>query len=128
MIGSKDMPETKVIFYKEDDGAVPVLDWLDSLSPKAKAKCRLRIERLQELGCELRRPEADYLRDGIYELRIRLRRLNYRILYFFYGNQAAVISHGLVKERRIPLREIQKAIERKAKFVQNPEKHTWEEI
>ena len=24
MIGSKDMPETKVIFYKEDDGTVPL--------------------------------------------------------------------------------------------------------
>lgn len=87
MIGSKDMPETKVIFYQEDDGTVPVLDWLNSLPPKAKAKCRLRIERLQELGYELRRPEADYLRDGIYELRIRRGHVNYRILYFFYRNQ-----------------------------------------
>ena len=41
------------------------------------------------------------LRDGIYELRIGLQGLNYRILYFFHGKEAAVVSHGLIKERRV---------------------------
>ncbi len=44
------MPETKVVFYKEDDGSVPILDWLDSLQPRALDKCTVRIERLAELG------------------------------------------------------------------------------
>jgi len=122
------MPETKVVFYKEDDGTVPVLNWLDSLPPKVKAKCRAKIERLRTLGHELRRPEADYLRDGVYELRTRRGHVNYRILYFFHKNIAAVVSHGLIKERRVPAKEINKAIERKQKFVQNPEQHTWEEF
>ena len=64
------MPKTKVVFYKEDDGSVPILEWLDSLREKALDKCTVRIERLEELGHELRRPEADFLRDGIYELRV----------------------------------------------------------
>lgn len=55
------MPKTHVVFYQEDDGRAPVLEWLDTLSPKAQDKCRIKIERLQELGHELRRPEADYL-------------------------------------------------------------------
>jgi hypothetical protein len=42
----------------------------DSLQPKALDKCTVRIERPQEMGHELRRPEADFLRDGIYELRV----------------------------------------------------------
>jgi len=121
------MPETKVIFYKEDDGTVPVLGWLDGLPPKAKAKCRARIERLRALGHELRRPEADYLRGGIYELRIRRGRVNYRILYFFHKNIAAVVSHGLIKERRVAAKDINRAIERKQKFVENPKLHAWEE-
>ena len=66
------MPKTRVVFYQEDASTVPVLDWLDALPLKALNKCRVRIERLRELGHELRRPEADYLRDGIYELRIGL--------------------------------------------------------
>ena len=67
------MPKTTVVFYQDDPDTVPVLDWLDSLPAKALDKCRVRIERLRDLGHELRRPEADFLRDGIYELRVRLR-------------------------------------------------------
>ena len=66
------MPRTKIVFYKEDDGSVPVLEWLDSLQPRALDKCTVKIERLKELGHELRRPESDFLRDGIYELRVGL--------------------------------------------------------
>jgi phage-related protein len=118
------MPQTKVVFYKEDDGTVPLLEWLDALQPKALDKCTVRIERLKEMGHELRRPEADFLRDGIYELRIGLQHVNYRILYFFHGRIAAVISHGLVKEDEVPPKEIEKAIEKKRKFELNPKAHT----
>ncbi len=92
------MPRTKVVLYQEADGTVPLLSWLDRLPDKAKDKWSVALGRLVELGHELRRPEADLLRDGIYELRVRLRRVNYRMLYFFHGNVAAVVSHGLVKE------------------------------
>ena len=46
------------------------------------------------------------------------------MLYFFHGHQAAVLSHGLVKERRVPPREIDVAIKRKKKFEADPESHT----
>jgi hypothetical protein len=121
------MPRTKVVFYKEDDGSVPMLQWLDSLQPKALDKCTVRIERLEEMGHELRRPEADFLRDGIYELRVGLQHVNYRMLYFFHGRTAAVISHGLLKEDEVPPKEIEKAIQKKWKFEQNPKAHTHEE-
>lgn len=54
------MPPTEVIFYREEDGTVPLLDWLDSLTPKIQDKCLVWLERLEELGYELRRPVADY--------------------------------------------------------------------
>ena len=88
------MPKTQVVFYRELDGAVPVLEWFDDLPAKAQDKCRVRIQRLAELGHELRRPEADLLRDGIYELRVSLQHVNYRILYFFHGRVAAILAHG----------------------------------
>jgi hypothetical protein len=56
--------------YKEDEGTVPVLEWLDELPVKIQDKCAARIKRLMICGHELRRPEADYLRDAIYELRV----------------------------------------------------------
>jgi hypothetical protein len=67
------------------------------------------LERLREMGHELRRPEADFLRDGIYELRVSLGGVHHRILYFFHGAIAAVVSHGLVKERVVPPKEIDHA-------------------
>ena len=119
------MPEVQVVFFKEEDGTVPVSAWLDGLPPKVQDKCTARIKRLTDLGHELRRPEADYLRDGIYELRVRYRSINYRMLYFFHGTQVVVISHGLMKEREVPPKEIDRAVERKKRFESDPEAHTF---
>ena len=103
------------------------MDWFDELPAKVQDKCYLRLERLREMGHELRRPEADLLRDGIYELRVSLRGVQHRVLYFFHGATAAVVSHGLVKERVVPPKEIDWAIERKKRFEANPPRHTYEE-
>jgi len=97
------------------------------LPAKAQDKCFLRLERLREVGHELRRPEADFLRDGIYELRVSLQGVQHRILCFFHGTLAAVVSHGLVKERVVPPKEIDRAIERKKRFEVDPRRHTYEE-
>jgi phage-related protein len=65
------------------------------------------------MGHELRRPEADFLRDGIYELRASYQGVHYRVLYFFAGKAVVVLSHGLTKEKEVPPREIDQAVERK---------------
>jgi hypothetical protein len=49
------------------------------------------------------------------------------MLYFFYGKVAAVLVHGLVKEREVPPRDIEEAIRRKRKFELDPERHTYKE-
>ena len=121
------MPRIHVVFYQEHPGAVPVLDWFDTLPAKAQDKCLVKIERLRELGHELRRPEADYLRDGIYELRVSLQGVNYRILYFFHGKIAAVLARGLIKERVVPTAALEEAIRMKQRFEQNPQAHTYQE-
>ena len=114
------MPPIEVVFYREVDGTVPVIEWLNVLPSKAQAKCVMTLKRLAELGYELRRPVADYLRDDIYELRVGFRGVNYRMLYFFHGRTAAVVSHGLVKERVVPPNEIDKAVDRKRTFQADP--------
>ncbi|NOY87234.1 MAG: type II toxin-antitoxin system RelE/ParE family toxin [Deltaproteobacteria bacterium] len=118
------MPETKVILFVEADGTCPLLHWLDSLPPKIQDKCIVRIERLAEMGHELRRPEADFLRNGIYELRASYQGIHYRMLYFYYG-KAAVISHGMIKEKAVPGLEIELAIKRRTMFVTDPVTHTF---
>jgi ribosome-binding protein aMBF1 (putative translation factor) len=101
-----------VFFYQDEDGRAPVVEWLKTPrreDRKAYAKCVARIRRLAEAGHELRRPEADYLRDGLYELRARHGRVNYRILYFFHGQQVALLAHGLTKEGERYLQETSSA-------------------
>jgi len=120
------MPETEVLFFADDDGACPLLAWLDGQPEKAQLKCIICIERLAELGHELRRPEAELLRDEIRELRVRLRKVNYRMLYFFH-EQRAVITHGLTKEDTVPDTEINRAIRRMRKFKDDPDRHTHKE-
>ena len=56
------MADVQVLLYKEDDGTVPILNWLDGVPGKVQDRCAARIKRLRDVGHELRRPEADYLR------------------------------------------------------------------
>jgi phage-related protein len=121
------MPRVQIRFFRESDGSVPLVEWLDRLSDRAEMKCRVKLDRLAELGHEIRRPEADYLQHGIYELRATLEGVHYRMLYFFVDRWAVVVSHGIVKEDRVPRREIDLAILRRALVEQNPMRHTAEQ-
>jgi phage-related protein len=75
----------------------------------------------------LRRPLADFLRDGIYELRVRRGRVNYRILYFFHGKGLAILGHALAKEARVPNADIERALRRKKAFEADPFGHSYSE-
>jgi phage-related protein/DNA-binding XRE family transcriptional regulator len=94
------VPIVRLVAYREVDRNVPLRDWLDELPSKARDKCLVRLQRLAELGHELRRPEAAPLRDGIHELRMKHQTVNYRMLYFFVGRDAVVVSHGFTKAAR----------------------------
>ena len=118
------MPRIDVVLFTDNKGSVPLLDWLDKMPTKVQDKATVRIERLAECGHELRRPEADLLRDGIYELRVRHRHSQYRILYFFHG-KGAVLSHGLKKEGSVPRGEIDRAKDHSKQFKLDPDKHTY---
>ncbi len=87
-------------------------------------KCLARILMLAELGHELRRPVADLLTGGIYELRIRDGSVNYRILYFFCGPGVACLSHGLTKGAAVPPADIELAISRKKLVAANLDRYT----
>jgi len=116
----------ELLYYVEGDGSEPPLvEWLDNLEEEARSRCLDRMLLLEELGNKLRQPHTEYLGDGIYELRIKYYRTNLRILYFFHGRQAAVVSHGLSKEKRVPPKEIELAIERMKKFKANAKRHTF---
>lgn len=117
-----------IVFFRDEVGDAPFMDWFDRLPEKAKVQCRARLELLAEQGHQLRRPAADYLRDGIHELRAKAGRVRYRMLYFFHGRVAVVISHGITKqEAAVPPIEIERARRRKLAFEADPPRHTYME-
>lgn len=126
------MPETEIYLYRSSRGEVPFQDWLDELEetePRAYEKCLERVLSLARDGNQLRRPVADYLRDGIYELRARVGNVHYRPLYFFCGKGKAVISHGTNKTAaKVDSNEIEIAILRHKEVQKDFKKHTaeWE--
>jgi phage-related protein len=118
------MPKTDVFFYAEPDGRSPAIDWLDGIPNNPRDKLFLRVSRLEELRHELRRPESDFLRNGIHELRVRSQRVNYRLLYFFH-NKEAVIAHGCTKESAVGSADIERAIGRKNRYQKSPQIHRY---
>ncbi len=125
------MPQTQVVFYQETDGEVPVLEWLRRLvkqNRKGYANCVARIGQLAASGYDLRRPAADYLTDGTSELRAKHIRVQYRILYFFSGQNIAILVQAITKEEEaVPAIDIERALRRKRLFAENPEAHTYVE-
>jgi phage-related protein len=123
--------ETRIIFYQDELGEAPVLDWLKVLLKKDRkgyANCVARIQQLASSGYELRRPAADYLDNGIYELRAKHVHVQYRILYFFYGQNVAILAHAITKNTdQVPVVEIERAMKRKQLFEKNPKIHTYVE-
>jgi len=56
-------------------------------------------------------------------LRGKVKGVNHRMLFFYGGEKIAVLSHHITKEKRVPPKEIDLAVRRKAKFEKDPEKH-----
>ena len=126
------MPWSEVRSYCDLGARAPVVVWLEALrrfDPDAFAKCAVAIRRLIAEGHELRRPIADFLVDGLHELRIRRGRINYRILYFFPERNVAVLLHGLKKEARSPVADLDRARARRDAYRADPTRYThYEEL
>ena len=116
------MPE--VVFFREADGRVPMLEWLRGLPAVTQDKCQERLELLRRQGHELRRPVADFLDSGIHELRVRHGHAQFRMLYFFHGREVVVVSHGFMKAgQKVPRTEIDRAIQKRWRYLSDPKGH-----
>ena len=116
----------KVVYFRGDDGAAPVLDWLSGIKDmKARTACFERMEQLKMEGHRLRRPASAPLRDGIHELRAKANNVHYRILYGYSGTDA-VLLHGCTKTDTVDPADIDRAVANKRKFDANPKARTYE--
>ena len=113
----------EVEFYESASGNCPTREFLDSLNIKDELPYVVRaLDHLQEFGNLLRRPQADILQDGIYELRIPIKRKQFRLLYFYFYQEKIIVSHGLRKEAKVKTADIEKAKKHKADYFSRHER------
>lgn len=101
-------------FYMEENGNVPVKEFLMSLPSKLRAKAFSDIELLEKHGSDLREPHVKAIRGsgnrGLFELRIRFSSDIARVFYFTYHQGTYVLLHGFLKKTmKTPKRELERA-------------------
>ncbi len=107
-----------LVYYENEQEQCFVQEFIDSRTRAEQAKIMALLSLLQEKGPNLPRPYADLLQGGIHELRVRLSGQQVRILYFFCYRSYIVLSHAFTKSSaRVPTREITKAIQYRADFL-----------
>ena len=85
---------------------------------KLKAKLLARIDLLSEKGEHLTMPHAQKLKNtnDIWELRLKYKKNQYRILYFFAGDKIILLHAFIKKTQSIPDQAIRIAEKRKREW------------
>lgn len=95
----------EIEYYETPSGRVPVLEWIEQMTPKERALALLHIEQLALLGTEARPPLVKSLGGKLYELRWKARDKQHRIAYFAAVGRRFVLLHGFIKKSRATPRE-----------------------
>lgn len=115
----------KVVFYAGDNGKEPVMEFLNSLDIKMRAKMLRTIELLQENGAALRSPYSAPISDGIFELRAKVGTDISRVLYFFFSGRTVVLTNGFIKKtQKTPAAEIKLACKYREDYLARKERNT----
>ena len=108
------------MFYRDEGGASPVLEFLRSLDADAQASIGWAIEQLRVRNVQAREPLARHLEDKLWELRRESKTNIYRFLYFFFTGRRIVFVHGFQKKtEKTPRREIETARTRYMAFMKH---------
>lgn len=105
------MPDYKVKFYiNSANGKEPVLDYIEKLDIKNKAKVFKYIEFLREHDGYLEEPYSRHITGKIRELRVDFSRNKHRIFYFTFIQKTIILLHSFLKKTgKTPKKEIEKA-------------------
>ncbi len=112
LVGNRAIPDKlkDIYCFIDQRGDNPVKEFIDNLPISERVKVLAYLKELKNKGNDLRRPMADYLGHGIYELRPKAN----RIFYFFFLKNNAVLIHAIKKKTdKIPLKDLELCIERK---------------
>jgi phage-related protein len=99
--------------FAEVKGKVPMIEFLEDLSIKERAKVFASIHKLVELknsGIPPKENLSKHLEGGIFELRVSFENRIARSLYFYESERRLIFTHGFVKKtQKTPVGEIDRA-------------------
>jgi phage-related protein len=99
----------RIVFYKDQRGKCPPLEFIESLPLMEQAKIRNVLRLLREFGTSLDLPHAKHIQGKLWELRPG----GIRLFYFAYIENQFVILHGYRKQgMKAPKGEIEIAFRR----------------
>ena len=104
--------EYKVYYYQNSHTKrVPVLEYIQEISVKDRAKVAAYITLLRDYNGRLDEPYSRYIRSGIRELRIDFARNKHRIFYILVEGKKIIFLHAFLKKTpKTPEREIIRAL------------------
>ena len=112
-----------VVYFRTERGDAPVEDYIRGLDLSTRRRYWRKIEYLKRLGRSLNQPHSKALGNDVYELRFRGADGHYRILYFFFTGQHAILTHAFLKKTgKTPKQELALAVSRMNIFTAMPEK------
>ena len=104
-----------VVFFSTGTGREPVREWLRKLARDDRVNIGgdiLAVQRAWPVG----KPLVDYLGDGIWEVRSRLKDRIARVLFMIDGEEI-VLLHGFIKKgQRTPKPDLDLARRRKKQY------------
>lgn len=113
--------EYRVKFYQNSSGHISVLDYIEKLTKKEKAKLLKYIEFLREHKGYLDEPYSKHISGKIRELRVDFGKNRHRIFYFTFINKTIILLHAFLKKTaKIPPSEIKKAEDNLQEVIHNP--------
>ncbi len=101
----------RIVLYQMSPKRRPVEKFIKSLDGKTQAKLIRIIELLKEYGLDIGMPHSKYVKNGIFELRIR-GKVEVRIFYVVQ-KKTIILLHGFIKKtNKIPDKELRLTLSR----------------
>jgi len=104
-------------YYKEESGNIPVIEYMQTLPIKQRARIRKTIDLLEKYGVSEPFFKTKKLRgcDRLWQIRISYS----RIIYFLHIRETIILLHGFTKKsNKTPVRELKIALKRMKKIIE----------
>lgn len=111
----------KVKFYQDNNGLIPIIDYLEKINKKEKAKILKYIEFLKDKAGYLDEPYSKHIKGKIRELRVDFGKNKHRVFYFTFIAKNIILLHAFLKKtKKTPIREINQAEDNLKNVINNP--------